>query len=165
MKKFSIIKNDELSGPACAIYSIKVDDAEDTLFEQFEDLWYDENPDAINDIYTRLQVIGHETGLRDIFCKRDEGKPGDGIWALYDNPNSNVRLYFIQFGKELIILGGGGPKPKQCRSWQDSPILSEIVPRLHDISILINKARKEGDITILDNEIKGNLTIKVEDYQ
>lgn len=164
MEKLEIIECEDLSGPACRIYSVKIDDGEDTLFDQFVDKYYDQYEHEVQDIYDRLKVIGRELGMREIFYKPDEGMPGDGICALYDVPDSNVRLYFVKYGNDLILLGDGGPKPKNIRAWQESAILSKVVPQLHIISDLITKATKEKDIRISRNGFEGEMTIFADEY-
>lgn len=53
--------------------------------------------------------------------------------CLYDEPDTELRLFCIRFENEkIVILGGGGPKPKIIRAWQDSP-----------------KLEREGDLIIM----------------
>ena len=63
----------------------------------------------------RIRTINEKTGARESFFKPNEGKPGDLVCALFDIPNSNLRLYCIRFGNSLIILGGGGEKKKTIK--------------------------------------------------
>jgi hypothetical protein len=70
------------------------------------------------------------TGARATFFKEFEGSPGDGVCALYDMPGKQLRLYCIKFGMTAIILGGGGPKGKEVRSWQDDPVLKKVATRI-----------------------------------
>ena len=164
MEKFEIIKEDELSGEHCNIYSIKMDGEKDTLFEKFLDNNYDTFENEVNDIYNRLAVIGSELGLRECFYKPNEGKPGDGICALYDKPGSKLRLYFIRYGSNLIILGDGGEKPKNIGAWQESTMLEVKVNLLHEISKAVTHAIKERDIKITNNGFEGELSINPEDF-
>lgn len=93
--KYKIVKIDNLIGEYASIYSIFDTDEEKTLFEIFvkenNSLFLSE----LNDIVKRLKVIGTKTGAREHFFKLNEGEPGDGVSALYDNPESNLRLYKI----------------------------------------------------------------------
>ena len=164
MVKIEIIKEDDLSGDYCNIYSLKIDDDQDTLFEKFLDTNYDKFENEVNDIYGRLSVIGSELGLREGFYKPFEGKPGDGICALYDEQESKLRLYFIQYGRNLIILGDGGEKPKDIRAWEENTNLASKVNQLHEISEIITQAIKDRDIKITNNGFEGNLTITPEEY-
>ena len=67
-----------------------------------------------------LMSIGHKVGINDYQIKEHEGKPGDGVCALYDDPDKNLRLYGIRFGRTILVLGGGGVKPKTIRALQES---------------------------------------------
>lgn len=110
--KCRIVKIERLSGSASSIYTIFIDDAEYSLFDIFIK---DNNTlfkSELNDIVKRLRSIGSITGAREQFFKLNEGNPGDGVCALYDDPEKKLRLYCIRYGTTAIILGGGGVKPK-----------------------------------------------------
>lgn len=143
---FKLIKIKELSGKETSIYTIVRYGDKKTLFETF----LEENSitfkSEILDILTRLNTIANNTGAREGFFKTKEGKPGDGICALYDQPESNLRLYCIRFGHELIILGGGGPKPKNISALQEDEKLTLENYQLREIAQQIMKAIKGRDI-------------------
>ena len=44
------------------------------------------------DIFIRLKVIGNKTGAREQFFKQYEGNLGDGVCALYDEPEKHLRI-------------------------------------------------------------------------
>lgn len=161
MDSFRIVKNNDLSGPCCKIYSIAIDDETDTLFDQFLDQFYDDYPDEVQDIYDRISVAGKSLGMRPQFYKPNEGKPGDGICALYDRPDSKLRLYLIQYGTNLVVLGGGGPKPKSIQAWQESVELTKVVESLEKISNRITKAIIDKDIKITKEGFNGDLTMEI----
>ncbi|MBK6979124.1 MAG: hypothetical protein IPH28_20170 [Cytophagaceae bacterium] len=50
---------------------------------------------------------------------------GDGVCALYDDPDRNLRLYCIRYGKQIVVLGGGGHKPKTIRALQEDEKLKQ----------------------------------------
>lgn len=62
----------------------------------------------------RLKIIGTKTGAREQFFKLHEGNPGDGVCALFDLPDKNLRLYCIRYNTQIIILGGGWNKTCTC---------------------------------------------------
>ena len=90
-----------------------------TLFDYFYDEWHKVLPDEVDNIAFRMYAIGNRFGAREQYFKMFEGKPGDGVCALFDVPNSKLRLYGIRFGSIALILGGGAEKPKNIRSWQE----------------------------------------------
>ena len=155
---FTIVEIPELSGEKCQIFSIRFDEDDDTIYEKFSATFYDEYQDEVQDIYDRLLFIGKEGGARRDFFKRNEGKPGDGVCALYDNPDHKLRLYCIVFGTVAIILGGGGPKPEGVRAWQDNPNLKANAELMIRISQRITKAihNKEIQVTGIIRRFKDN---------
>lgn len=160
---FSIVEVPMLSGDKCRIFSILIDGDDETLYEQFSEAYWDDYKSEVQDIYNRLMFIGHEGGARLQFFKEHEGAPGDGVSALYDSPNHKLRLYCIVYGRVSVILGGGGPKPKNIRRWQDDPVLCGSAEQMKYISRRITDAIRNGDINITDDGLSGNLRINDED--
>ena len=95
-----------------------------TLYDRFVVENKDKFLSEISDINKRLLSIG-KIGAREIFFKLKEGNPSDGVCALYDNPNSNLRLYCIRYGSSIILLGSGGHKPKTIKALQEDKKLTE----------------------------------------
>jgi len=118
--KCKIIKLDQLSGNKTSVYSVYIDDAKKTLFERFLEENLISFKSELIDIVKRLKTIGNKTGAREIYFKLNEGIPGDGVCALYDEAESRLRLYCIRYGSSMIIIGGGGEKPKDIRAFQDN---------------------------------------------
>jgi hypothetical protein len=83
--KFSLEKIPDLSGKKASIYTVRVDDEEETLFEQFISENEEKYEEEVIEIYDRLEAIGRHVGIREIFFKPNEGEwgAGDGIEALY----------------------------------------------------------------------------------
>ena len=118
----------------------------------------------VEDITNRIEVMAKHTGLREDFIKTGEGNLGDGICALFDKPDSNLRLYFIRFGNIAIVLGGGGQKPKSIRRLQEDPILKEENFFLRKVSATLAEAVRDGSLSIsndgLESKIAFNYTIE-----
>ncbi|CAN1533101.1 hypothetical protein MCERE19_01456 [Spirosomataceae bacterium] len=146
--KWRLEKIAQLSGNKASVYSIVIDDENETLFEKF----LSENKtifkSEISDIVQRLRTIGFKTGAREIYFKKDEGTLGDGVCALYDNPHSNLRLYCIRYGTQIVVLGGGGHKPKTIRAFQESDKLKQENYLLRKISKEITTLLKEHEMEI-----------------
>lgn len=163
--KFEIVKLNKFNGNKCGVYSIFVDDEQKTLFDRF----LGENKilfkHEIQNILERLRTINSVTGAREKFFKLNEGNPSDGICALFDIPDSNLRLYCIRFGNSLIILGGGGEKQKSVKALQEVDKLREENYLLREISAQIANLIKEKEITFSDDgtEITGEL--EFENYE
>lgn len=158
--KFEIVELKDFSGPQASIYSIRVNDENETLFEKFLNENKDTFENEVFDILQRLDLIGYEHGVRRRYFKENEGGLGDLICALYDNPAANLRLYCIRMGSAVIIIGGGGHKPKTIRALQEDAKLTQENYLLREVSKLLGVKMKEGEIYwINDYELGGNLTI------
>lgn len=165
--EYELIKLDRLSGSETSIYTILLNDENKTLF----DIFLNENKyssiDELKNITQRLRVIGNETGAREQYFKLKEGKPGDGVCALYDNPDKNLRLYCIRYGTLIVILGGGGSKPKNIKALQESKKLTDENYFLRQVSEHIRQKMKDKEIRFSDDELdfEGDLTFNTDDYE
>ena len=162
--KFEIVELENLSGPKATIYSVIVDSAYQTLFDKFldenESVFYDE----IDSIFETLDQISFSHGARRHYFKENEGKLGDLVCALYDTPDSNLRLYCIRFGTTVVLLGGGGYKSKAIRALQEDPKLTHENYLIRKISELIYQKMKEEEIFwVNEKKLGGNLTIDTDD--
>lgn len=126
--KFDLVKLEALSGDGASIYTVVLGDDPNgiSLFDHFV---LENRPDyeeEVKDIFRRLRTIGFRTGASENFLKFEE-KPGDvpGIRALYDDEDKKLRLYCFRYSNLILILGGGGPKSKDIRSFQEDPKLTQ----------------------------------------
>lgn len=157
--RYKLVKLKRLSGGMASIYSIVQDDESESYLDKFIQENKNSFIDEINDIVRRLRSIGHKTGAREHFFKTYEGCPGDGVCALYDEPESNLRLYCIRYGTQLVVVGNGGPKPGSIRSFQEDDILKEENYFLRWLSEEITRRIKEKEITYMNDylDFSGNL--------
>ena len=164
--KYRLVKLSSFSANECSIYSILLNDEQETLLEKF----IKENKDTflseIKDILQRLRTIGHKTGARIDFFKLDEGYPGDGVCALYDDEESNLRLYCIRYGTQLVVVGGGGPKPKEIRALQEDEKLTKENYFLRSLSAKITERIKEKEICYTNDylDFSGDLEFQDEEW-
>ena len=162
--KYKLVKLNKLSGIKASVYSVYLEDERKTLF----DLFLEENKisfkSELKDIVSRLRVIGHKTGARENFFKLNEGNPGDGVCALYDRPGSNLRLYCIRYGTLIIIVGGGGYKPKSIRKFQQDQKLTEENYFLRELSKAIKTKMDDDEIVFSSDsmDFEGDLTFNDE---
>jgi hypothetical protein len=164
MENYKLVKETKLSGKEASVYSVFLEDQQETLFNQFINENKNSFKSELNDIINRIRVIGHKTGAREQYFKTEEGKPGDGLCALYDTPDKNLRLYCIRYGKTIIILGGGGQK--NTKTLQENPKLKQENYLLRKIVQDIQQRMKEGEIQFSGDymDFIGNLEFKTEDY-
>jgi len=158
--KYRLVRLDKFTGSKATIYSVSIDDDTQTLFEKFVAENRRVYPLEFQSIRDRLLAIGNKVGAREQFFKIEEGKLGDGVCALFDLPKSNLRLYCIRYGACAIILGGGGIKPKYMKALQESKKLKDENSILCNLSALITKALRDGDVKWVNDgyELEGNLT-------
>lgn len=143
--EYKLIELDAISGPECTMYSPRIIGEKLTLFENFIREYKTKYPEEIKDILLRLQIMGEETGARRGFFKENEGAMNDWVCALYDQPDHHLRLYCIRYGMNVIILGGGGFKPRDAKAWQNDPILKEHAELIKSIAIDVNSRLETRD--------------------
>lgn len=167
MPQYEIVKIDQLSGCKCSIYTITDSNNEgETFLNQFIDENINSFKSETIEIVSRLKSIGNKTGARIQFFKENEGIPGDGVCALYDIENSNLRLYCIHYGKQLIVVGGGGHKPKSIRTLQEDEKLKKENYFLRKLSALITKRIIEHEINYTNDgmDFDGDLMFCIEEF-
>lgn len=164
--KATIKRINQLCGSKCGVYSVYIDDNSESQFELFVKDCENSFKSETKEIIRRLYTIGNQTGAREQFFKRKEGIPGDGVCALYDTKKSKLRLYCIRFGSDLIILGGGGEKPKEIRALQENKNLTKQNYLLRNLSAAFTEAIKEKDIKFSNDRLslEGVLEFELEDW-
>lgn len=162
--KFTILRIKQFSGKKADVFSVRVEDSPQTLFERFLSDHTPTHRIEVKDLLKRLRVVGHDTGARPDFFKPHEGNPGDFIEALYDNPGRVLRLYCLRYDETVLVLGGGGPKPKSARALQDVPALKAENYLLRRIAKILNQADKAGDVDWDAINAVNGLTLDSEEY-
>ena len=154
---FDITEMTDFSGDEAHIYSVTLEDEEQTLLEQF----FEENKnygDELQSIASKLYVMGNTTGCRTHFFKHNEGVPGDGVAALR---MGRLRLYCLYYDHTAVFFGSGGYKPPEICAYQEDEVLNEKASQMKEIARKINQAIINKDIKI---EEDGSLTINSWDY-
>jgi hypothetical protein len=128
---FRLIELSEFTGKGAVIYSVALGTDEATLFDHFIIDNEEEFGDEVDEIVATIAEIGN-IGARAQFFKQKEGRPGDGVCALYDFEEHKLRLYCIRYSKFIIILGSGGKK--NVRAWQDDRRLKRNAELMIEIS-------------------------------
>ena len=165
--KFKLVKLKDFSGNNASIYSAIIGNDTETLFEKFIIENKISHLSELKDIFSRLKSIGKKTGARIQWFKEKEGKPGDGVCALYDDEEKNLRLYCIRYGSTLVLLGGGGYKPKSIKALQEDPKLKYENEIVRTLSETIKKAMDDKEIKFINDcmDFDGNLELNTEDYE
>lgn len=150
--KFELINIEEFSGGMAKIYSVMFENDDMTLMDHF----FENNAqysDEISEMAKKLISMGNDTGCRIQFFKENEGKPGDGVVALW---YKRMRVYCLRIGSACIILGDGGYKPTKISAYQEDEELNKRAQQMIKIAACINKAIKEKDIKVEDD---GTITV------
>lgn len=162
--ELELVKVDEFSSNVLAVYSFYDEDSQTTFLDDFIRENLENYRSEVNDILIRLETMKNvEVGAREHYFKHNEGNIGDGICALYDSPNSHLRLYCIRYGTQIIIYGNGGVKPKDKRAFQEVPKLKEENYLLRKLAKEIEKRRQTQEIKFDfdNNTIEGDLNFNI----
>ena len=164
---YEIVQLDEFKGKKATIYSVLPEGEDLTLFDQFVDDYNTEYPDEVLNILELVSEMNYRYGVRENLIKTKEGKPGDGVIALYDNPDKKLRLYGIRMGAAILILGDGGEKNKNIHAWQEDKTLSIAAELMIEISNQISQRIKDKEIIFSEdyNELLGDLNFINNDYE
>ena len=165
--KFELKEIQQLTGRRCKIYSIRIDGDEKTLFDRFTEENKADFPEETKNILLKLKFIGQDDGAKDhYFRPKKEGKLGDGVEALFDQPNANLRVYAIKYSRILLVLGGGGPKSKDIRAFQEDPKLTKENYLVRQIAAILYKAIRDKDLrwNKQGDNFEGQFYFDSEDY-
>lgn len=161
---YEIVEIEQFSGSEAKVYSIIPEGEEITLYDKFLQTHKNQFKEELKQINSRLLQIGHYTGARENFFKPEGDsdfvrKFGNYVYALFDEENSNLRLYCIRFSTVAIILGGGGYKDKSVIKWQESKVLSGEVEKMMAYAVCILKQLDEAELYWSNDgaELLGNL--------
>ena len=145
-RDFEIVEVEDLSGEKAKVYSVILEDDEETLLDQF----FTENQCYTNDlrkVLDKIRVMAHDTGCKREYFKEGEGRLGDGMVAL--NYTGLLRLYGIYFNNAVVLFGSGGLKPPGVISWQYSDLLRPKGKLMMEIAAEINKRINKGELKVL----------------
>lgn len=157
--RIELIELDEFDCRVGHIYSVAIDDSDNTLFDLFLEENDEEFRKELGTIMTKLNAMSARTGFGDFYFKLNEGKPGDGLCAITDI-KGKLRLYCIRFGNVLLVLGGGGAKT--TRTYQEDDKLYSENLQLRLISEAMTKAIKDGTLRIEDDgRLTGDLVLEL----
>lgn len=160
MKKSFLIEEITFAGNRCQIFSVKFEGESENEFDKFLKKYDKTHPKIIEDITLRIRAMKQRNGCLDIYFNMEVSSIYNSICRL--KRTKQLRLYCIKYGKVALILGGGGIKSNNKRTYQEVPELNEAVGKLEYIYEKIDEKLKEKEIRITDEGIEGNLLIKIE---
>ncbi len=133
------------------IFTIKIDDGNETEFKKFFVLFKDTEDSFIKDdmdmILAAIEKIAQNGALESYF--RLEGKMSDRICAIPllikprdKTKHGTLRLYCIRVSDSLLIIGGGGLKVTD--TYQEDEALAKHVSTLQAIDSKLSEIEKKG---------------------
>jgi len=140
-------------------YTIRIEGEKNTEFEKFLST-YMNNMEFERDlqIITRwMDRIGEKGALERYF--RPEGKMRDHLSAIPIEV-SKLRLYCLRISDHIVILGNGGFKPGNQRTYNTDKQLNACVEVLTEVDECIKIEVNRKTITINGKIISGNLSLK-----
>lgn len=146
--KFDIVNIEEFSGQKAQIYSIMYEGDDMTLMDHFFEDNEKDHQEDLEEMASKLHVMGNDTGCRVQWFKLYEGALGDGVVAFSYN---RMRLYCLRYDNTCIFIGSGGYKPPDIRAYQEDPYLNSKAQEMKQIAACINKAIKEKDLKVRDD--------------
>lgn len=146
--KFDIINIEEFSGQKAQIYSIMYEGDDMTLMDHFFEDNSKEHQEDLEEMASKLRVMGNDFGCRSHYFKVNEGAPADGVVALRYH---QMRLYCLRYYNTCIFIGSGGYKPPDIRAYQEDPFLNSKAEEMKKIAACINKAIIEKDLKVRDD--------------
>lgn len=146
--KFDIINIEEFSGQKAQIYSIMYEGDDMTLMDHFFEDNENEHQEDLEEMASKLLVMGNDTGCRAHLFKLYEGAPGDGVVALSHN---RMRLYCLRYDSTCIFIGSGGYKHPAISAYQEDALLNSKAEEMKKIAACINKAIEEKDLKVYDD--------------
>lgn len=154
---YRLVKLKSFSGSKATVYSVILqahEATQTTLYDRFIIENKAAFPTEVKSIAQKLITIGHKTGANENFFKDWEGKPGDGVCALYDDPDKSLRLYCIKFGRTVLVVGGGGHKPPGMRALQEDEKLTDENELMRQVSKDLAQRIRDKEITWSDDELE-----------
>jgi hypothetical protein len=147
--RIELVQIEELSGKASKVYSIYIDDNTETELDRLVGSLTDEKLiGKLTDRFFLLKQHCERGGLREDYFK-PAGSADDALERI--NYTGTVRLYGIRYSKLCIILGGGGIKPPDVKTYQEVPELNVAVKILQRIANEIDKRIADREFSFTDD--------------
>lgn len=135
-------------GRKAKIYSIQFDGEEKHEFEKFIGNPEIRNHPDYEPLRKKIKELYNKRGLLPQYFRLEDEKSIHPEICRIDYGTGMLRLYCIRWNDNLLILGGGGIKPKGARFWQESPELSSEARKIADAFHRLVEYLKTSKLTI-----------------
>ena len=160
MKRSFIIEKLNITGDKCQILTIRYDGEELSEFDKFLTDHEKKYPKNIDNVVIRISLMKKRNGCPDVYFK-DVSSPKDALCRL--RKTGKLRLYCLRFGNAAIIIGGGGVKEDDKRTYQEVEELNDVVEDLKFIYSRIEERIRNRDLKITDEGLSGDLNFDIEE--
>ena len=148
------------------IYTIRIDEAQDTEFRKFFIMFKDVDDPYLKDdlerIMAAIEKISQNGALESYF--RIEGRINDRVCAIPmlitsrdKSKHGTLRVYCIRVSDSLLIVGGGGLKVSD--KYEDNPMLNSQVETLQAIDAEL-KELEDLNIELYNSIV--NITVQID---
>lgn len=148
------------------IYTIRIDEAQDTEFRKFFIMFKDVDDPYLKDdlerIMAAIEKISQNGALESYF--RIEGRINDRVCAIPmlitsrdKSKHGTLRVYCIRVSDSLLIVGGGGLKVSD--KYEDNPLLNSQVETLQAIDAEL-KELEDLNIELYNSIV--NITVQID---
>jgi hypothetical protein len=137
-------------------YTIRFDGEEATEFDKFISEFMEKKgfEKDLQIITKWIDNIGQRGALERYL--RPESKMSDDVSAIPIEV-SKLRLYCLRISDNILILGNGGHKPKNQKTYNTDPHLNNCVETLANLDKQIKARKNQNRIIILGKTISGDL--------
>ncbi len=146
--KFDIVNIEEFSGQKAQIYSIMFEGDDMTLVDHFFEDFSEVYQEDLEEMASKLRLMGNDYGCRLHYFRVNEGAPADGVVALRCH---HMRLYCLRYDNTCIFIGSGGYKSPDIKAYQEDPVLYSKALEMRKIAACINRAIKDRELRIRED--------------
>ncbi|MGV8016580.1 MAG: hypothetical protein AB2L26_00140 [Ignavibacteria bacterium] len=141
------------------VHTIVFEDNTESELERFYKKYIESNTNEVNFFMSTIEEISN-IGIKEGFFKQ---QGGNSIFRFKNittgkKTKPRLRLYCIKWGSACLIIGGGGIKPDDKRTWQEVPELK----RLNEILSKIDNHLYVYNVNI-EEACNNNITFEIED--
>lgn len=150
-----------IEGEKVTFYSIKYDNNTENEFVNFlKNFSAIEYKDHVDVMLSAIERIGQDGALERHF--RYAGKKRDSVFEMPSHLDRiPLRLYCIRINEKIVIIGNGGLK--NTRTYNEDPLLNDIVTRLQEVDSVIKFFRTQNWITIDEHKLEGRLKFYIQE--
>ena len=151
--KIRLVKLIRPSSEKISFYTVYYNSADITLYEEFIYKFQNSHRHQVDLIKLSIASMGGYTGAHKTFFVPANILPGDDVYYLRLQDHFWLRLFFIVYNENLVIIGSGGLSSKGAVSEDANNSVIEENIKMNKIAILIKEKLAEGEIYMSSNKM------------